>query len=44
MQHTSETSRIQKNRYSEHYCRVKKPHEIDSSLYKHFKQLSHSLT
>ena len=42
MQYVGQTCRFLKTRFSEHYCRTKKPGKIDNFLYRHFKQTNHS--
>ena len=42
MQYVGQTSRKLKNRFGEHYRKIKKPKKIDSFLYQHFKRTGHS--
>ena len=39
IQYVGQTCRCLKTRFSEHYCRIKKPHKIDNFLCRHFKQI-----
>ena len=42
MQHVGQTCRRLKNRFGEHYRKIKKPKNIDTFLYQHFKRTGHS--
>ena len=42
MQYVGQTCRKLKNRYGEHYRKIKKPKKIDTFLYQHFKRTGHS--
>ena len=42
MQYVGQTCRKLKNRFGEHYCKIKKPKMIDTFLYQHFKRTGHS--
>ena len=42
MQYVGQTCRKLKNRFGEHYCKIKKPKKIDTFLYQHFKRTGHS--
>ena len=44
MQYVGQTSRALKNRFGEHYRRMKKPKRFDNFLYRHFKRTGHSPT
>ena len=41
MQFVGQTCRKLKNRFGEHYRKIKKPKKIDSFLYQHFKRTGH---
>ena len=41
MQYVGQTCRKLKNRFGEHYRKIKKP-KIDTFFYKHFKRTGHS--
>ena len=42
MQYVGQTCCKLKNRFGEHYCKIKKPKNIDTFLYQHFKCTGHS--
>ena len=42
MQYVEQTFRKLKNRFGEHYRKIKKPKKIDTFLYQHFKCTGHS--
>ena len=42
MQYVGQTCRKLKNRFGEHYRKIKKPKKIDTFLYQHFKRTGHS--
>ena len=42
MQYVGQTCRKLKNRFGEHYHKIKKPKKIDTFLYQHFKRTCHS--
>ena len=42
MQYIGQTFRKLKNRFGEHYRKIKKPQKIDTFLYQHFKRTGHS--
>ena len=42
MQYVGQTCRKLKNRFGEHYSKLKKPKKIDTFLYQHFKRTGHS--
>ena len=42
MQYVGQTCRTLKNRFGEHYRKIKKPKNIDTFLYQHFKRTGHS--
>ena len=42
MQYVGHTCRKLKNRFGEHYRKIKKPKKIDTFLYQHFKRTGHS--
>ena len=42
MQYVGQTCRTLKNRFGEHYRKIKKPKKIDTFLYQHFKRTGHS--
>ena len=42
MQYVGQTCRKLKNRFGEHYRKIKKPKTIDTFLYQHFKRTDHS--
>ena len=42
MQYVGQTGRSLKNRFREHFCKMKKPKKIDTFLYHHFKNNGHS--
>ena len=42
MQYIGQTCRKLKNRFGEHYRKIKKPKKIDTFLYQHFKRTGHS--
>ena len=42
MQYVGQTCHKLKNRFGEHYRKIKKPKTIDTSLYQHFKRTGHS--
>ena len=42
MQYVGQTCRKLKNRFGEHYRKIKKPKNIDTFLYQHFKRTGHS--
>ena len=42
MQYVGQTCRKLKNRFGEHYRKIKKPKRIDTFLYQHFKRTGHS--
>ena len=42
MQYVGQTCRKLKNRFGEHYHKIKKPKKIDTFLYQHFKRTGHS--
>ena len=42
MQYLGQTCRKLKNRFGEHYSKIKKPKKIDTFLYQHFKRIGHS--
>ena len=42
MQYVGQTCRKLKNRFGEHYPKIKKPKKIDTFLYQHFKRTGHS--
>ena len=41
MQYVGQTCRKLKDRFGEHYCKIKKPKKIDTFLYQHFKRTGH---
>ena len=42
MQYVGQTCCKLKNRFGEHYRKIKKPKKIDTFLYQHFKRTGHS--
>ena len=42
MQYVGQTCRKLKNRFGEHYRKIKKPKKIDTFLHQHFKRTGHS--
>ena len=42
MQYIGQTCHKLKNRFGEHYRKIKKPKKIDTFLYQHFKRTGHS--
>ena len=42
MQYVGQTCRKLKNRFGEHYHKIKTPKKIDTFLYQHFKRTGHS--
>ena len=42
MQYVGQTCRKLKNRFGEHYRKIKKPKKIDTFLYQHFKRTGYS--
>ena len=42
MQYVGQTCRKLRNRFGEHYRKIKKPKKIDTFLYQHFKRTGHS--
>ena len=42
MQYVGQTGRSLKTRFREHFCKMKKPKQFDTFLYRHFKNSGHS--
>ena len=42
MQYVGQTGRSLKTRFREHFCKMKKPKQFDTFLYRHFKNNGHS--